>query len=62
MFVAGLLFFLFIVRFDTTTLLFISFPVSFILSNYFHRKKNHWTHELALWVMVGLLVYVQLMV
>jgi len=62
MFVAGLLFFLFIVRFDTTTLLFISFPVSFILSNYFHRKKNHWIHELALWVMVGLLVYVQLMV
>lgn len=62
MFVAGLLFFFFIVRFDTTTLLFISFPVSFILSNYFHRKKNHWTHELALWIMVGLLVYVQLMV
>jgi len=62
MFVTGLLFFLFIVRFDTTTLLFISFPISFILSNYFHRKKSHWTHELALWVMVGLLVYVQLMV
>ena len=61
MFVAGLLFFLFVVRFDTTTLIFISFPVSFILSNYFHRKKNHWSHELALWVMVGLLVFVQLM-
>jgi hypothetical protein len=62
MFVAGLLFFLFIARFDATSLVFISFPIAFILSNYFHRRKNRWTHELILWIMIGLLVYVQIMV
>lgn len=60
MFIAGILFFLFIARFDTTSLVYIAFPVSFILSNYFHRRKNHWMHELALWVVVGLWVFVQL--
>jgi len=62
MFVAGLLFFLFIARFDATSLVFVSFPIAFILSNYFHRKKNRWTHELILWIMIGLLVYAQVMV
>jgi len=62
MFVAGLLFFFFIARFDATSLVFISFPIAYILSNYFHRRKNKWIHELILWIMVGLLVYVQIMV
>ena len=62
MFLAGLLFFFFIARFDATSLVFISFPIAFILSNYFHRRKNKWTHELILWIVVGLLVYVQIMV
>ncbi len=61
MFVGGLLFFLFIARFDATNLVYISFPVAFILSNYFHRRKNPWFHELILWIVVGLLVYVQVM-
>lgn len=61
MFVGGGLFFLFIARFNLDSLVYIGFPVSFILSNYFHRKKNHWMHELVLWVIVGLLVFVQLM-
>jgi len=62
MFLAGILFFVFILRFDPSSLIFISFPVSFILSNYFHRRKSHWTHELAIWILLGLVVYVQLMV
>ena len=62
MFVAGLLFFFFIARFDATSLVFISFPIAYILSNYFHRRKNKWIHELILWIMVGLLVFVQIMV
>ncbi|MFH0756501.1 MAG: DUF6427 family protein [Bacteroidota bacterium] len=61
MFIAGILFFVFIARFDQASLLFVSFPVAFVLSNYFHRKKNHWIHELIMWILLGLLVYVQWM-
>ncbi len=61
MFLAGAVLFAFITRFDPTTLVFIAFPVTFVLSNYFHRKKNPWIHELALWILVGLVVYVQIM-
>ncbi|MEN8158101.1 MAG: hypothetical protein ABFS10_14205 [Bacteroidota bacterium] len=62
MFIAGILFFLFIARFDPSSLVFVALPLSFILSDYFHRKRNHWLHELALWILVGLLVFVQWMV
>ncbi len=61
MFIAGILFFIFIGRFDNSSLVYIGFPVAYILSNYFHRKKNPWTHELALWIVIGLLVYIQWM-
>ena len=61
MFLAGILFFLFVARFEETTLIFIAFPVSFILANYFHRKKNHWAHEMVLWILFGLLVFTQVM-
>jgi hypothetical protein len=62
MFLAGILFFVFIGRFNPACLIFVSFPVTFVLSNYFHRRKSPWIHELALWILVGLVVYVQLMV
>jgi len=60
MFVAGVLFFVFIARFDPTSLVYIAMPVSFILSNYFHQKQSHWTREAAMWILLGLLLYVQL--
>lgn len=62
MFLAGFAFYVFITSFDPTILVFIAFPVTFILSNYFHRKKSPWIHELVLWILVGLVVYVQFMV
>lgn len=61
MFIAGILFFAVISRLEPSTLVYITFPVSFVLSNFFHRKRNHWFHELILWVVVSLLVYVQWM-
>ncbi len=61
MFLAGILFFVLIARFDPATLVFIAIPVSYLLSNYFHRRKNPWTHELVLWVVIVLLVYMQWM-
>jgi hypothetical protein len=62
MFLAGALFFLFIARFDPSCLVYIAIPLTFVLSNYFHRRKSSWIHELAMWILVGLAVYVQVMV
>jgi len=61
-FVAGSLFAMFIARFAPAGLLYIAFPVSFLMADYFHRRKNPWIHELAMWILVGLAVFVQLAV
>ena len=62
MFLGGILYFLLIVRFEPTSLVYIALPLTFVLSNYFHRKRSPWIHELAIWILLGLVVYVQLMV
>ena len=61
MFIAGLLFFSVITRFNPSSLVFVTIPASFVLSYYFHRKRNPWTHELIFWILIGLLVFVQVM-
>ena len=60
MFLAGIVFFVVIARFDPSTLVFVAMPLSYILTNFFHRKNQHWIHELTLWVLLGLLIFVQL--
>jgi len=60
MFLAGIAFFLFIARFDPVSLVYIAIPVTFVLSNYFHRKKSPWIHEIIIWILLGLVVYVQI--
>ena len=62
MFLAGTLFFHFIARFDPASLVYVAIPLTFVLSNYFHRKKSPWIHEIIIWILLGLAVYVQLMV
>jgi len=62
MFVSGLIFFLLIAKFDPGTLVFMAMPVSYILTNLFHQNKNHWSHEAAMWILLGLLLFVQLTV
>ncbi len=62
MFLAGIVFFVVIAKFDPSTLVFIAMPLSYILTNFFHRQNQHWSHELALWVLLGLLIFVQLTV
>jgi len=59
MFLGGILFYVFIEQFNPHALVFIAIPVAFILSNYFHRRRNHWSHELLLWILMGLVVWVQ---
>lgn len=61
MFLAGIIFYILIARYEPTSLVYIGFPVAFILSNYFHRRKSHWTLELALWIVLGLLTFAQIM-
>jgi hypothetical protein len=62
MFIAGLLFFTLIASFEAASLVYIAIPVSYLLSLFFHRKQNPWTHELIMWILLGLLVFVQWMV
>ena len=62
MFIAGILFFVLIAGWSYTALVYIAFPVSFLMADYFHRRRNPWIHELALWILIGLLVYAQIMV
>lgn len=59
MFIGGVLYFSLIRRTEPVSLVYIGFPVAFIMSNYFHRKRNHWSHELMLWILVGLLIFIQ---
>jgi len=62
MFVSGVIFYVLIAKFDPGTLIFMAMPTAYILTNYFHQKRNHWSHEAAMWVLFGLLVFVQLTV
>jgi len=62
MFIAGGLFIIFIVRWSPTALVYIAFPISFLMADYFHRRRNPWMHELNMWILLGLLVYAQWMV
>ena len=59
MFIAGILFLTIIARFDPVNLVYVSFPLAFIMTNYFHRKRNPWSHELIIWILVGLVVFLQ---
>ncbi len=59
-FIGAVLFFVFASERSPQGLLYIAFPVSFLLANYFHRRKNHWVHELMLWMLTGLLVFLQI--
>lgn len=61
MFIAGILFFTLINNFDAAALVYIAIPVSYILSNYMHRKQSTWVHELIMWILLGLLGFVQWM-
>lgn len=61
MFIGGILFFALINSFEPGALAYMAIPLSYILSNYLHRNKNHWSHELIMWIFMGLLVFVQWM-
>lgn len=61
MFVAGILFFALVNKFDPATLVYVAIPCSYLLANYLHQKKSSWLHELIMWVFLGLVIFVQWM-
>jgi len=60
LFIYCLLFYVFVSGFRTEMLTMAAIPVSFLLANYFHRRRNHWIHKLMIWVWLLLIAYVHL--
>lgn len=60
MFVFSLVFYFFIARFRIEVTYFFAIPVAYLLSNYLHQRRNHWTHEALLWIWVGFAAYLHL--
>jgi len=59
-FVYALLFFLFISGRDYKTIFIAALPLSYLLANYFHMKRNRFTSELMLWILLFLIAWVQI--
>jgi len=57
-FIFTILFDLIITKFRIESFYILALPTAYLLSNFFHRKKSHWMHELLMWVWVGIIVYI----
>ncbi len=51
---------LFISKLAVEVIYILAIPIAYLLSNFFHRKRNHWMHELLMWVWIGVIVYMQI--
>lgn len=60
MFVYAILYDLIITKLMVESFYILALPVAYLISNFFHRKRNHWMHELLLWIWIGIIVYVQI--
>lgn len=60
LFIYSFLFYLFVSGYNTQVLSILSIPLAYLLTNYFHRKKTHWIHEILLWIWLLLIAYVQI--
>ncbi|MFZ5940167.1 MAG: hypothetical protein ACOYXB_06300 [Bacteroidota bacterium] len=58
-FIYSLAFFLLVSGFEIRSIYFMAIPLSYLLANYFHSKKNRFTGELMLALLLGLVVWVQ---
>lgn len=57
LFVYVLLFALLISAYTAELTAFLAIPLAYLFSNYFYRRRNHWVHELFIWIWMGLLIY-----
>jgi hypothetical protein len=60
LFIYGCLFFLMISGFRTEVMVIVAVPLAYLFSNFFIRRKNHWIHELLIWIWLGLIAWVHL--
>ena len=60
-FLYAILFDLIITKMMVESFYILALPVAYLLSNFFHRKRNHWMHELLLWIWIGIIVYIHIM-
>jgi hypothetical protein len=60
LFVYSCLFFLLISGFRTEVMVIVAVPLAYLFSNFFFQRRNHWSHELLIWIWLGLIAYVQL--
>ncbi len=40
----------------------LAIPASYLLSNFFHQRRNHWSHEVLLWIWIGIIVVLRVFV
>lgn len=59
-FLYTLLYDLFISKMLVEVIYILAIPVTYLLSNFFHRKRNHWINELLMWIWFGVIVYMQI--
>jgi len=60
LFIYTLLYYVLIAGYRTEMLTMIAIPLSFLFANFFHRRRNHWFHEVMIWIWILLLAYIQL--
>ncbi|MEX0986505.1 MAG: DUF6427 family protein [Bacteroidales bacterium] len=58
LFIYCLLFYLFIAGYRAEIIFLLAIPMAYLFSNFFYRKRNHWIHELMIWIWIGLLAWV----
>jgi hypothetical protein len=60
LFIYGIIFYLFISGFRSELTVILALPVAYLFSNFFYRRRNHWIHELLIWIWLGLIAWLHI--
>jgi hypothetical protein len=60
LFIYGILFYLFISGYRSEMTVILALPLAYLFSNYFYRRRNHWFHELLIWIWLGLIAWLHI--
>lgn len=61
-FVYSILFDLIVTKMMLEVFYILAIPIAYLLSNFFHQKRNHWSHEVLLWIWIGIIVALRVFV
>jgi hypothetical protein len=59
LFLFCLVFYVFISAYSAEVISLMAIPVAYLFANFFQRRRNHWSHEVLLWIWIALIVYMQ---